>query len=116
MRPARERTDPFTGQKAHQLHHVMGRDDKGTYIAPQLVVPLTVTQHNREHQSWPGSYAEGASEVPTVLGLQRLANFLIRLGQQFSGGVVTLEAGFLLEAGLTLHQFATESTTEEGKR
>ena len=108
MNRASDFMDPFNAQEAQELHHVTGRDSEGNYFDPQFVVALTVRQHNREHQSWAPAYRDTVPGDPDTLRLRRLANFLIRLGQQCAGDVVELRADFVVGIGLLLHRIAKE--------
>jgi hypothetical protein len=97
---------PFSGQPAEEFHHPTGRDCDGNYLDPTFVFALSKRQHNREHQSWDDAFKEDVSDAPDRLRLRRVASLLIRLGQNWSGGVVELRAEFLVTLGLLLHRIA----------
>jgi hypothetical protein len=108
VRRARDYSCVFTRRVAEHLHHVTGRRADGAYLDVDLVLPLVVVQHNREHQSWGPKFKDMVDGDPDVLRLMRLASLSIRLGEHHADGYVTLPAFFFVQLGQTLHAIARD--------
>jgi hypothetical protein len=99
VKRAADHRSPFSGRRAEHLHHMTGTDADGAYFDPRLLLPLTLTEHVRTHQSWGSAWREGVNGNAEVLRLRRSSNELIRLGERHVGGVVVLPAETVLELG-----------------
>ena len=106
MKIAKNYRSPFSRRTADHLHHVTARDSDGNYLDPKYVVPLTVTEHAREHQSWTCDFADGRSGDPDFLRASRAATLWIRLGDHHEGGSVHIPSEFARQTGLLFQRLA----------
>lgn len=98
---------PFTGRPAEQLHHTSGRDADGHYLDPDLVLPLSLVQHNCEHTGWNvAGFGDGARADPNVLRLRRNAHPLLRLADLHRDGLVIVPAFYVEQLAWMLLRIA----------
>lgn len=108
MTRAGERRCPFSGKPADELHHVTGRV-RGRYADPDLVIPLTRSEHALEHTCWRAAgIGEGAHVEPVVVRLRRIGHLLVRLAEHHVGGVIELPDFTVRELGLLLLRVSDE--------
>ena len=89
MTKASEFFDPFNGRPAQEWHHVTGRDSNGRYFNKDLVIAVSITTHNRIHQSWGVEYKDGVEGDPVSIQISRLGTIFYFLGE--SGDALTRE-------------------------
>jgi hypothetical protein len=98
----------FTGRVAEHLHHVTGGGADGAYLDVDLVLPLGVVLHNREHQSWGPRFKEMVDGDRNVLSLRRSGSLHVHVGEHHQDGYVAFPAFYVVQHGLMLHRIADD--------
>ena len=102
MKRASEFIDPINGRPAQEWHHVTGRDSNERYFNSGLIIPMSITIHNRIHQCWSVEYGDCAVGDPLLIQLFRHGNLWTSLGANAPEATINLPVITVLETGRDL--------------